>query len=442
MAKMYKVGLYYRILRVYTNYIFKKWFSSVEINGLGYVPDKGSVIFAPNHQNALMDAMALLVSSPSPVVFLARADLFKRKVINFLLRSIKIMPAYRMRDGIQNLKKNDASFDSAVEVLLHDHFFCLMPEGGQDVYRRLRPLVKGMFRIAFAAQEKLPEGESVLIVPTGIDYGNYDRSGHHLVVSFGKPIRVSNYIEDYKENAPVAQNKLRDDLAVRMSSLMLNIQSQKYYDAFYVAAHLGCQERLLDMDYDFNETNLLAMRQMIVSDLQRLEETDSNQLTQFAADCAEWKRKHENVEYAARIKAYGNRLDFDVIRGVFYLILTLPLLFCSLIFNGIPYAIVKLMSLKTKNTGFESSVAFGLAAVLFPIFYIGYAVAFTPMFDSWMAKICFVLLLPVSFFFMQRVKFRFRYVKERLKNVFVKDCLTEKILQFVRDARKANSEKK
>ena len=51
---MYKVGWYYKILRVYTNYIFKKWFSSVEINGLGYVPDKGSVIFAPNHQNALM----------------------------------------------------------------------------------------------------------------------------------------------------------------------------------------------------------------------------------------------------------------------------------------------------------------------------------------------------------------------------------------------------
>ena len=438
MAKMYKVGWYYKILRVYTNYIFKKWFSSVEINGLGYVPDKGSVIFAPNHQNALMDAMALLVSSPSPVVFLARADLFKRKVINFLLRSIKIMPAYRMRDGIQNLKKNDASFDSAVEVLLHDHFFCLMPEGGQDVYRRLRPLVKGMFRIAFAAQEKLPEGESVLIVPTGIDYGNYDRSGHHLVVSFGKPIHVSKYIESFRENAPVAQNRLRDDLAARMSELMLDIRSQKYYDAFYVAAHLGCADLLNETDrdcYDFNETNLLAMRQLIVRDLQKLEETEPDKLVQFAADCAEWKRRHENVEYAARMKMYGCRLDSDVIRSTLYLIVTLPLFLCSLIFNGIPYAIVKLMSLKTKNTGFEASVAFGLSAVLFPLFYIGYAVAFVPMLDGWLLKFCFMLLLPLSFFFMQRFRYRFRYVKERLKNVFVKDELADKIRQFVRNCR-------
>jgi hypothetical protein len=93
------------------------------------------------------------------------------------------------------------------------------------------------------------------------------------------------------------------------------------------------------------------------------------------------------------------------------------------------------MSLKTKNTGFEASVAFGLSAVLFPLFYIGYALAFVPMLDGWLLKFCFMLLLPLSFFFMQRFRYRLRYVKERLKNVFVKDELADKIRQFVRNCR-------
>ena len=37
------------------------------------------LIFAPNHQNALMDALAVLFTTKGQPVFLARADIFKRK---------------------------------------------------------------------------------------------------------------------------------------------------------------------------------------------------------------------------------------------------------------------------------------------------------------------------------------------------------------------------
>ena len=93
MTRFSKTTLYYRVLRVYSNFIYRKWFSSIEINGESNIPEGQPVIFAPNHQNAMIDAMALLSSSPQPVVFWVRADLFKNRIIGALLRGLKMMPA-------------------------------------------------------------------------------------------------------------------------------------------------------------------------------------------------------------------------------------------------------------------------------------------------------------------------------------------------------------
>ena len=58
------------------------------------------LIFAPNHQNALMDALAVLFTHKGQPVFLARADIFKRKTIAAILYFLKILPVYRIREGL------------------------------------------------------------------------------------------------------------------------------------------------------------------------------------------------------------------------------------------------------------------------------------------------------------------------------------------------------
>jgi len=52
------------------------------------------VIFAPNHRNALLDALLLVYASyhKKQIVFLARADIFKQQFIAWLLRGMRIMP--------------------------------------------------------------------------------------------------------------------------------------------------------------------------------------------------------------------------------------------------------------------------------------------------------------------------------------------------------------
>lgn len=420
MGKIYEPTVMYSLLRVYTNFIFKRWFSSVEVNGESNIPENTSVIFAPNHQNALIDAMALLSSVSSPVVLLARADLFKKKAQDKALRSLRIMPAYRIRDGIQNLKKNEDSFEQSIEVLLHKNFLCLMPEGGQDEHRRLRHLVKGMFRIAFSTQEMLPENDYVKIVPVGLDYGNYDHSGSHLVVNFGKPISIKDYWESYKENAPVAQNRLRDELYNRMAPLMLNIQSEAHYDAFYVSSYLYNERMLDELCVDDNESNRLIARQRIVEHLQKKEEDGDASLSELDTLCGEWLKTHPDVAFSSKAYEDGIRLDSALLLHVAYLVVTSPLVLYSLLFNGIPFAIVKRLAAKSKGSGFESSFVFGAAGLLFPMFYVVYAVVsafFVPSLSFWVA---FLFTLPMSFCFFIRYRWRCQYVKERISNIFRK----------------------
>ena len=58
----------------------------------------------------------------------------------------------------------------------------------------------------------MPEKEWVKIVPVGIDYGNYDKSGRHLIINYGKPISIKDYYELYKEKPAEAMNQIKENL--------------------------------------------------------------------------------------------------------------------------------------------------------------------------------------------------------------------------------------
>ena len=83
-----------------------------------------------------------------------QAFLFKKGFFAKALRFLKILPAFRIRDGYENLGQNDATFEAAREVLEQHNALCVMPEGNQGDQRKLRPFAKGIFRIAFTAQEQ------------------------------------------------------------------------------------------------------------------------------------------------------------------------------------------------------------------------------------------------------------------------------------------------
>lgn len=186
----------YPILKVLCRTSIQCYFSNIEFNGKEGVPvgDK-PIIFAANHQSAFLDAIILAVFSKEPIYFLARSDVFKGPLGKFL-RAINMMPIYRMRDGIKKLSLNDAIFEKCSQLLSENKRILIFPEGFQLDVAYLRPLTKGLVRIALNTQVALDE--EIRIVPLGINYFNNFHSGHKLMFNYGTPISVPSFLDEYK----------------------------------------------------------------------------------------------------------------------------------------------------------------------------------------------------------------------------------------------------
>jgi len=263
MSKIYDNTLYYRLLRFFVRVPFVRFFRQIEVRGTERIPQGQPIIFAGNHQNALFDALAILFFQKNPIVFMARADMFQNKIVAKFLKSLKIAPIYRIRDGFENLTKNEKQMNGAVDVLVNRKQMCLMPEGDLGNQHKLRPLVKGLFRIAYSAEEKLKGEAHVKIIPVGIDFNYYFHSGPDLVVTYGEPIEVRDYINIYRENQANGLNSLRDKLAESMSSLMHDIKSTAAYEKIYRLCCLGTPaylDILLEKGEETDATTMAGLR--------------------------------------------------------------------------------------------------------------------------------------------------------------------------------------
>ncbi len=164
MTKLYDYSRFYGFVKRFVMLAFRQYYGEFVINGKENLPEGGPVIYTSNHTNALMDPLAIMSVLPSrtPVVYLARSDYFKDRWIRRLMLYFKILPAFRMREGLSGVDKNYEVFDHCLEVLAHDKPLGMMPEGSQGFSKEIRQLAKGTFRIAFAAQEKACSGKSTL----------------------------------------------------------------------------------------------------------------------------------------------------------------------------------------------------------------------------------------------------------------------------------------
>lgn len=399
MSKIYELPLSFNLVRRYTIFSFKLYYSKFIILGKENIPAEGPVIFAPNHTNALMDAIAVhaIVKRNLPIIFLARADLFRNKNAAKFLRFIKIMPAFRMRDGMENLGKNNEVFDQCVEALDNNKALGIMPEGNQEVERKLRPLVKGIFRIAFAAQKKYGNQTGVKIIPIGLDFGSIIKANKHIIINVGSPIEVSEYMKTYAENPVNATNEIRDRLRTDLENLSFNLASENYYHCFETATEVANKSVLTELQLTNNTINRFKARQKIAEKLIILEKSRPDEVTKLDLFCSEYTELLTKLNLKSWVldtnpSSILNLLFFGALE-----ILTLPVFLIGFILNAIPFLaplLIRKYIIKPEFTGFISSLQFGLGMLTFPLFYILQTVFFGFFTNaSWW----FILL----FFFMQ-----------------------------------------
>ena len=380
MAKQKRVqdnNIAYNILRRYVDFVLKLSYRNIKYVGLERIPKDGAVIFAPNHTGALMDALVILAMDRRPKVFVARADMFKNPTLAKFLSFCKIMPIMRMRDGIDEVKKNNETIERAVEVLRDKVPFCIFPEGTHQTKYSTLPLAKGIFRIAMQAHELMPD-TPLYIIPVGIRYGSFFRFRSSARVQIGEPINIGEFIAQHPELTPQEQmNDMRTCLEQRMQESIFYIPNDEDYDATYeiCAAVVKKQVHHLRNDEEYGHLRGIdahfAANNMTVKHLNYLKKVNPELASRLITlgNEASKLRKAEHISLNSVSVKYP--LLSRVLKVMFMLVTlpyTLVATICTLPIKIACYFIFKLF----KDQAFRNSVRYVLHLVLWPILMVIY----------------------------------------------------------------------
>jgi 1-acyl-sn-glycerol-3-phosphate acyltransferase len=446
MSDKYEISFSLDVLKRYVVFFFKKFYGEYIVVGRENIPTDCPIIFAPNHVNALMDALAVhsVVPSNLPVTFLARSDMFNKKHVAKMLYFVKMLPAFRMRDGVENLGRNAEIFDKCVDILHHNKSLGIMPEGNQGEDHKLRPLVKGIFRIAFAAQEKYGTTPAVKIIPIGIDFGHLVKFGKHIIINIGKPIEVSDYMKAYAENPVTATNDIREKLRSDLNASTLDLATDTYNKCFETAVEVAYATVQKQQKLPNSTVFKFVAKQKVAAKLVEIENTDSKKIVELAILCSEYKANLKKLKLRSWLFEHTNFSRVMLLFDSLMLLCTLPIFLNGFILNVLPFftPVWLRKAMKVEYGGFNCSLHFTFSLFSFPIFYTIQTVLFAYFVAStWWIVITFYIsqyilgkwsLAWYNEFRKHIAKLRFNVFKRRKNPVFEKtQDLHKKIVQLI-----------
>lgn len=395
--KIQDYNRWYDLLRYYVDFVLRLSYRSIRYEGRENIPQDGAVIYAPNHTNALMDALVILAMDRKAKVFVARADIFRRPLLAKIFSFLKIMPIMRMRDGIDEVKKNTETIERAVDVLRDKVPFCIFPEGTHQAKYSSLPLSKGIFRIAFQAQELMPD-MPLYIVPVGLRYGSFFRFRSTVRVQIGDPINVGEFTASHSDKTPQEQmNIMKDLLAERMRKSIFYIPNDEDYDATYDICAAVVKQRAdgirkghkkMRAINAYFEANNMTVQQ--IAQLKEEQPEKAQRLLSLGKEASQIRKANNISLSSVSIKyPFWSRVLKTLILilklpyNIPITILTLPIkLVCAYLFT------------KLKDYAFRNSIRYLVNLVMWPILMIIYAIiAFMLLPWPW-ALLVITLLLP------------------------------------------------
>ena len=386
MKRIYKlsqsIGLF--ILKIWVMIAIRAYYRKIRVIGLEKIPVDSPIIFAPNHQYAFMDALVVATVNKRIPYFLVRADIFRTPLANFILRALRMMPVYQRKDKVNVIAKNEEIFNECVEILLKRKHLIIFPEGNHSKIRRIRPIRKGIMRIAFRAINEDGNIEDLVIIPVGINYDDHSKFQSDLLIQFGDPIRVSDFKSTYQSNQSKTFSEIGDRIYQSLTELTININNAESYKFYENVLKIYTPHfmRKLKMSYK-NLIERFFAYQKIVTGMDHLNKAGRKEFKRFeAANNRFFKQRlksHFDPVYLGRY--FDTRLQ--KLKNYVGLILFWPVYVYGLLNNMLalllPYIISKVA---VKDDHWESSVKLAIGLLSFPLTYFLQALVFYQFFPN------------------------------------------------------------
>lgn len=366
----------WHLLKLYMSVVVAVYFKRTKVKNIHYLKVKGPAILAMNHPNSFADPVAFSsIVYPPRVRYLARGDAFKKGFATWFLQQLGIIPIFRIQDGgKEGLLKNDETYNVVNKLLRKNAKIIIFAEGLCIQERRLRPLKKGVPRMIFGAVTDFPELANLVVIPIGVNYSKPSKFRSTLFYNVGKPIKITDYLESYKEAPAKTMNQFLVDLAPRMKELIVNIDHkhnekviehiEEIYKYTYFKKH---KFNFSNLEHDFKFST------KVVETINSAEKYQPELLVKLAHQTSAYYKTLEKYNLKDWLfnpaKQYLINYPHILIR-VIILLSTLPIYVVGIIGNYIPYKLSEtLVRKKIKLLEFKASFSLGFGAVLFMLNY-------------------------------------------------------------------------
>lgn len=215
----------YTVLKYYVKYLLTLYFDKIYFHGFDQLEVDRPIIIAVNHPSAFTEALIIPMATKRKLHFIMRGDLFN-KWTKWFFRKLRLVPIFRVRDGLGSMKKNKEIFSETSSLLKEREIIVIFVEGLATWEKKLRPIKRGFVRMGYRAY-KDQNVEDLLIFPASVNFSYVQDIGHRASVVLGDPIEFRDYVEDLDKNEREGANRLREDVKEGLLRNLVNIEDHE-----------------------------------------------------------------------------------------------------------------------------------------------------------------------------------------------------------------------
>ncbi|WP_276945637.1 lysophospholipid acyltransferase family protein [Dialister micraerophilus] len=169
----------------------------IDVQGQENIPEKGSIIVAPNHKSYFDPPLVSIAFKKRLVHYMAKAELFKNP---FFAKILRICGAFPVKRG----RVDQGAIRTAVKLLKDGHILGIFPEG-----TRIRKEELGKFHSGVASIAMLT-GTSILPIAV-VGSMTMPKRGKNLAILVGKPVQVNKEKPD-SEKIKILNEKVKSEI--------------------------------------------------------------------------------------------------------------------------------------------------------------------------------------------------------------------------------------
>ncbi len=301
--------------------------------------------------------------------------------------------------------------DFAIRNLSQGKHILILSEGVVKHEKRLRPLQKGGARMAFGVYEKYGN-DGVCIVPVGISYTDSHRFRSEVMVEFGEPVCVRDFLKIYEKEERLAVEMMTREVERRLQKQIVHIEKPEDDEVVNGVLEMSRNNRAESIfPLVAEDASPLSEEKALANQINEMEMVDKENLKGILR------------QYFCQLESFNltdlavaNQDGKSFLRNLFFFVGFVPF-FIGYLLNYPPLGLaVYIADKRVKRIEFHASVRFAVGMVVYVLYFLIWLASAIISGNSFLLAL--VLAMPFLGFF--ALVYQEVYAKFRMRSRFGK----------------------